>query len=129
MSALQKYIALSLQPKSCRVFAWSATSHGGGQHHTPNQHAVRGFGLVVQSIYAVSAILTTSGTAHNYLSVHHLPNAAFFDGSAPAEHRTSEGGSMWLKAVGNQNKNGFAGWGMKSCPTSRTFALGFDDRL
>ncbi len=36
---------------------------------------------------------------------------------------------MWLKALGKQNKNGFAGWGMKSCPTSRTFALGFDDRL
>jgi hypothetical protein len=82
-----------------------------------------------KSINAVSAIRTTSGTARSYLfNVHHLPNADF-DGNTAGAHRTSEGGWIWLKAVENQNKNGFAGWGMKSCPTSRMFALGFDDRL
>lgn len=52
--------------------------HGGGQYRTPKQHAVRGFDLVLQSINAVSAILTTPGTAHSYLfNVHYVPNAAF----------------------------------------------------
>jgi len=52
--------------------------HSGGQYRTPKQHAVRGFDLVLQSINAVSAILTTPGTAHSYLfNVHHFPNAAF----------------------------------------------------
>lgn len=49
----------------------------GGQRRTPHRHAVRGFGFAAVA-NAVSAILTTSGTAHIYLfSVHHLPNAAF----------------------------------------------------
>lgn len=99
-------------PRSGLSVAYLATSFSLSTPSTPNHSA--------NAVQALRAVISLT------CAIFRMPR---FDGNAAAAHRTSEGGWSWLKAVGNQNKNGFAGWGMKSCPTSRTFALGFDDRL
>lgn len=93
---------------ACRLWLWSGLC---------NQSMLSAPSVQRQALRAVISLTCTT---------FRMPR---FDGNAAATHRAPEGGWNWLKAVGNQNKNGFAGWGKKYCPMSRTFALGFDDRL